>query len=67
MKIKLNPDKYYVKKVRDKLNENDGYCPCRLEKTAETKCMCAEFRQQFERKEQGYCHCGLYYVDADEI
>lgn len=36
---------------------NDGYCPCRRIKSADTKCMCREFREQTET---GVCHCGLY-------
>lgn len=36
---------------------NDGYCPCRRTKSADTKCMCREFREQTET---GVCHCGLY-------
>lgn len=37
--------------------ENDGYCPCMVEKTPDTKCMCKDFRDQ---KEPGPCHCGRY-------
>lgn len=57
IKIKTNPDKEYVKEMKDKLKANNNYCPCRLQKTPDTKCMCKEFREQ----ESGYCHCGLYY------
>ena len=56
MKIKVNDDKELVKEIRERLKENDGYCPCRIEKTKDTKCMCKEFREQVE----GECHCGLY-------
>ena len=57
MKIILNPDAEIVQMIRLKLKENDGYCPCQLEKTPDTKCMCKEFREQdFE----GECHCGRY-------
>lgn len=28
--------------------ENDGYCPCMVEKTPDTKCMCKDFRDQKE-------------------
>lgn len=52
----LNPDEEYVKEIRKKLKENSGYCPCRIEKNEDTKCMCKEFREQPE----GMCHCGLY-------
>lgn len=57
MKIILNPDAEIVQMVRLKLKENDGYCPCRLEKTPDTKCMCKEFR---DAPWPGECHCGLY-------
>lgn len=56
-KIYLNPDKEYVKEIKKKLKENGGYCPCRITKSEDTKCMCKEFREQ----ESGYCHCGLFY------
>ena len=36
--------------------DNNGYCPCRVVKNADTKCMCKEFREQAS----GVCHCGLY-------
>lgn len=61
MAIKQNPDKEYANEVRKKLKENGGYCPCRLEKTPDTKCMCKEFREQAE----GMCHCGLYIKEKD--
>lgn len=56
MKIIENPDKKLVATIREQLKENGGYCPCRLQKTDESKCMCKEFREQ----ESGECHCGLY-------
>ena len=62
MKIKVNSDKELVDIIRQKLKENDGYCPCRLHKTEETKCICKEFLEQSE----GECHCGLYVKVKDE-
>lgn len=56
MKIIKNPDTEYVKEIKKQLKANSGYCPCRLEKSKDTKCMCKEFREQ----ESGMCHCGLY-------
>lgn len=56
MKIKVNPDEKFVAEFRQNLKDNDGYCPCRREKTPDTKCMCKEFREM----EEGQCHCGLY-------
>lgn len=63
MKIKLNPDAEKVTTIRQKLSDNDGYCPCRISKTPDTKCMCKEFR---ESTEEGYCHCELYYKTKEE-
>lgn len=56
MKIIVNPDPNIVNDIRNKLKENEGYCPCRLNKTPDTKCMCKQFREQ----DSGICHCGLY-------
>lgn len=56
MKIIVNPDLNIVNDIRNKLKENEGYCPCRLNKTPDTKCMCKQFREQVS----GMCHCGLY-------
>ena len=57
MKIVLNPDAAVVKEIRDGLKRTGGYCPCRIVKSEDTKCMCKEFREQTE---EGECHCGLY-------
>ena len=63
MIIRQNPDKEYVEEIKRKLKENGGYCPCNLVKTEDTKCRCKEFRQQIDRNEPGYCHCGLWYAE----
>lgn len=65
MRVKQSPDKEFVVSFREMLKDNGGYCPCSIEKTKDTKCMCKEFRDQLERGEEGYCHCGLYYIEAD--
>ena len=58
MEIKINTNKQYVKNMRERIKENDGYCPCKLEKNEDTRCMCKEF---LEQQKDGWCHCGLYY------
>lgn len=65
MKITTNPDKEVVNKIREKLKKNSGYCPCRLKKTPETKCMCKEFRDMIKNGKNGMCHCGLYIIKKD--
>jgi ferredoxin-thioredoxin reductase catalytic subunit len=61
--VKLNPDKDTVNEIKAKLKENNGYCPCRISKTADTKCMCKEFRDMIKNGENGMCHCGLYIFE----
>lgn len=63
MYIRVNPDKAFAEEMRKKIKENDGYCPCSLLKNEDTKCMCKEFRDQVERNEPGYCHCGLWFAE----
>lgn len=60
MKVRFTEDETTKQEVLQALKDNGGYCPCRLVKTADTKCMCKEFREQTS----GYCHCGLYYKDG---
>lgn len=66
MAIRLNSDKAVVKKIRDGLRANDGYCPCRIGKKDEFKCMCSEFKKQIADPDfEGFCHCMLYYKTKD--
>lgn len=66
MKVTTNSNKELVSKIQNSLKENEGYCPCRISRTLDTKCMCKEFRDQIERGEIGECHCGLYIItEAD--
>ena len=48
--------------VKNKVDTNDGYCPCRLDKISDNKCMCKEFRDQIKNKIPGECHCGMYIL-----
>lgn len=61
MRIRATKDEKLKAAIRKALEENDGYCPCRTERTPETKCMCKEFLEQ----ESGACHCGLYVKEKD--
>ena len=64
MKIRLNEDAGVVQAIREGLTKNGGYCPCRVERTEETKCMCRQFREQVADPDfEGYCHCMLYYKE----
>lgn len=62
MKITLNKDKQIVDVIKEGLEHTGRYCPCRTERTEETKCMCREFKEQIKDPEfEGFCHCMLYY------
>ena len=64
MAVRLNEDKEMVAAVREGLERTGGYCPCRLQRTEENRCMCAEFRAQIADPQfTGYCHCMLYYKE----
>lgn len=60
--IVRNPDKEQVKQIVKRIKENNGYCPCRFERTPDTLCHCKDFR------ETGDCICGLFIkVPVTEI
>lgn len=64
MKIRLNEDEEVVAAVKEGLKQKDGYCPCRMGKSEDNKCMCKEFREQIaDPSFEGYCHCMLYYKE----
>ena len=62
MKVSLNPDAETVQTIQEGLKRTGGYCPCKLERTEDNKCMCKEFRDQIKDPEfEGFCYCMLYY------
>ncbi|MBO7093860.1 MAG: ferredoxin thioredoxin reductase catalytic beta chain [Spirochaetia bacterium] len=66
MHITENTDKEIVNNIREGLKRTGGYCPCRLKKLPEYKCMCQEFRDQIKDPDfEGFCHCLLYYKHKD--
>ena len=40
MAVRLNEDKEMVATIREGLKRTGGYCPCRLERTEDNKCIC---------------------------
>lgn len=57
LKIIKNPDEETFKEIQAAVKANSGYCPCRIEKTPDTKCPCKEFKEQTS---EGECHCGMF-------
>lgn len=60
MKITINNNEEEVKIIKEAILNNQGYCPCQLERNENTKCICQEFLDQ---PISGWCHCGLYYKE----
>lgn len=60
MHIRINSDQDLAREAKKQLIENDGYCPCALEKTPDTKCICKDFRDKINKGYKGECNCGLY-------
>lgn len=66
MAVRLNENREIVETIKEGLKQSGGYCPCRLEKTDDTKCICSEFKEQIaDPTFEGYCHCMLYYKTID--
>ena len=66
-KVTLNPDAEVVKTIKEGLKAKDGYCPCRIGRDEDNKCMCKEFREQIKDPNfEGYCHCMLYYKSLED-
>ena len=66
MSVRLNDNEETVRIIREGLKKTGGFCPCRMEKIPENKCMCKEFRDQIADPDfEGYCHCELYYKAKD--
>ena len=64
MKIRFNENTEVVERIQEGLKRTGGYCPCRIQRTEENKCMCKEFREQIKDPNfEGFCHCMLYYKE----
>lgn len=49
--IEIHPE------YRANVETSNGYCPCAIWQTPDTKCMCKVFREQTE---PGECYCGRF-------
>ena len=61
-KIVLNDDLELVAEVNRQLQETKGYCPCALEWTNSTKCICSAFKESLAKEEVVECNCGKYKI-----
>ena len=64
--VRENENAEIVAMIREGLKQKDGYCPCKMGKEPENKCICEEFKAQIADPEfEGFCHCMLYYKSKD--
>ena len=61
-KIILSDDLELIAEVNRQLQETKGYCPCALEWTKDTKCICSAFKQSLANEEEVECNCGKYKI-----
>ena len=54
MKLKVIMESEEYKLFKDSLKNNNGYCPCSIEKSDDTKCICKKMR------EEKICECEVY-------
>lgn len=57
LKIIKNPDENKYNEATKAVKNANGYCPCMLQRTPETKCVCKEFKDQTKT---GECRCGRF-------
>ena len=50
----LNPDGLFVKGLKKRIKDNNGYCPCKIGKISTNKCPCDDYTKG------GYCECGMF-------
>ena len=60
MKYRLSDDKETVNFIKQRLVDNDGYCPCVMDSRGieNYKCPCDDFMYNVGKGET--CRCGLY-------
>ena len=67
MAVRLNDNAEVVASIREGLKRTGGYCPCRVQRIEENRCICQEFKDQIaDPNFEGYCHCMLYYKEKDQ-
>ena len=64
MAIRLNSDPEVVASIREGLKRTGGYCPCRVDRTEDTKCICREFREQMPPPVLGASPPSLLYKNT---
>lgn len=63
MTIKIKQNKQCAEEIKNKLKQNDGYCPCQLLRNEDTKCPCKDFKNMIDEQIVGECHCGLFIIE----
>lgn len=58
------------KTIKEAVDANGGYCPCLVEKSPDTLCMCREFRDSIVLLAKGdtvTCRCGRYKATNEHV
>ena len=56
--------------VKEKVDANNGYCPCIIVQSRDSICMCKEFRDKITSLKTGEshtCRCGRYRAINEHI
>jgi len=64
LKIIKNPNENKYNEITEAVKRNENYCPCVLQKTPDTKCICKDFKEQ---QTEGECHCGRFVKVNDDV
>ena len=62
MKLTIQPDKFKREAILKAIKDNQGYCPCQLGRTEDTKCVCKDC---LNIPVGTWCHCELYYKEEE--
>lgn len=68
-KFRINTEETdLVAEILEQIKTNGGYCPCKVLHNEDTKCMCKEFKDVLNTKEESNndtCACGLYRIEKN--
>ena len=65
IRIRFNPDFDHCKKILAALEKKSGHCPCRIDVSPATVCMCEDFIRQMQEESSGHCHCNLFQFEKE--
>lgn len=64
LRIIKNPDNEKYLAVTEAVRQANGFCPCKLIRNEDTKCICKDFKEQ---QTEGECCCGRFVKVNDDV